>query len=109
MEEKRHSGLGIASFIISILSAVMVCLILFLAGMMETSTPTGLSEDSVGTLMLVLLFFAFLLASLIALGLGIGGLIKKNRKRIFAILGTVFSSVTLVGTMILILVGMSVA
>ena len=50
-------------------------------------------------------FVVFLFASLVALGLGIGGLTEKDQKKLYAILGTVFSVVTLVGTIFLVLLG----
>ena len=50
---------------------------------------------------------AFLGASLVALGLGIGGLIQKDRKKIFAILGTVFAAITFLGTILLMMVGLA--
>ena len=96
MEEQKHSGLGIASFITSIVSGILIFLVIVIAGVMEASTPGGMDEESAGAVMVGLFLFAFLGAALVALGLGIGGLLQKERKKIFAILGTVFSSVSLV-------------
>jgi hypothetical protein len=42
---------------------------------------------------------------LISLGLGIGGLIQKERKRIFSVLGVVFSSFTLLVFSIVMMLG----
>ncbi len=42
-------------------------------------------------------------------GLGIGGLIQRERKKLFAVLGTVFASVTLIGTIFLMLLGMAMS
>jgi hypothetical protein len=74
---------------------------------MEASTPGGMDEDSAGAVMVGLILFAFLGAALVALGLGIGGLLQKERKKIFAILGAVFSSVCLVGTISLVILGLT--
>lgn len=107
MEEKKHSGFGIASFITSIVSGLLIFLIMVVAGVMEASTPGGIDEESAGAAMVVLFLFAFLGATLVALGLGIAGLLQKERKKIFAILGTVFSAVTLVVTIFLMIIGLA--
>jgi hypothetical protein len=105
MEDQKHSGLGIASFITSIVSGILLFLLIVIAGVMESSTPGGMDEESAGAIMVGLFLFAFLGAALVALGLGIGGLLQKGRKKIFAILGTVFSAVSLVGTIFIMMVG----
>ena len=108
MEEQKHSGLGVASFIASIVSGICIFLIFVVAGVMETSTPGGIDEESTGALMLGFVLYAFLGALLLALGLGIGGLLQKERKKIFAILGTVMSAVMVVVTIFLSIIGLAV-
>jgi hypothetical protein len=107
MEDQKHSRLGIASFITSIVSGVLMFLLLVIAGVMETSTPGGMDENSAGAMMVGLFLFAFLGAALVALGLGIGGLIEKDRKKIFAILGTVFAAITVVGSIFILMLGLA--
>ena len=107
MEEQKHSRLGIASFITSIVSGILIFLVIVIAGVMEASTPGGMDEESAGAVMVGLFLFAFLGAALVALGLGIGGLLQKERKKIFAILGTVFSSVSLVVTIFIMILGLA--
>ncbi|EMR13295.1 hypothetical protein MPL1_05964 [Methylophaga lonarensis MPL] len=106
MEVEKHSGLGIASFITSIVSGVFIFLLIAVAGVMEASTPGGLDEESAAAVMIGFFLFAFLVTTLIAFGLGIGGLIQKGRKKIFATLGTVFSAVIFVSTVLLLMVGL---
>ena len=107
MEEQKHSGLGIASFITSIVSGILIFLVMVIAVVMEASTPGGIDEESAGAVMVGLFLFAFLGATLVALGLGIGGLLQKERKKIFAILGTVFSAVSLVVTIFIVILGLA--
>ena len=107
MEQQKHSRLGIASFITSIVSGILIFLIIVIAGVMEASTPGGIDEKSLGAMMVGLFLFAFMGADLVALGLGIGGLFQKEKKKIYAILGTVFSSVLLVPTIMLIMLGLA--
>lgn len=109
MEEEQHSGLGIASFIISIVSAIAIFILIVIAGAIEVSTPGGMDEESIGAVVLGLFLFAFFFVALVALGLGIGGLNQKNRKTIFAILGTVFSAITVLGTIVVIMLGLALS
>lgn len=98
--EQKHSRIGIASFVISIIAGPLFFLTLFIAVIMEGFRPTAMDHDPLIETVLVPSILVLLLANFVALGLGIGGLFKKNRKKIFAILGTVFSSVPVVGTIL---------
>ncbi len=104
MDEQKHTGLGIASFIISILSGILMFITVMTAGIIELSNPGGIAEAESAMVIgvFLLLFFA---SSLVAFGLGIGGLFQKERKKIFAILGTVFSAVTVIGVIFLFIIG----
>jgi uncharacterized membrane protein len=107
MEEQKHSGLGVASFITSLVSGILLFLLIVIAGVIEASTPGGMDEKSAAAVIVGLFMIFFLGASLVALGLGIGGLIQKDRKKIFAILGTVFAAITFLGTILLMMVGLA--
>jgi hypothetical protein len=100
--EPKHSGLGIASFILSITSGIFLFLLFVVAGMMEASTRGGMSEDSPAAMLIRLFMFGFMFLALIALGLGIGGLFQSNRLKIFAVLGIVFSACIFFGNGLLI-------
>jgi len=103
--EQKHSGLGIASFIISLLTGLLVFLLMAMLVVIEKSTPGGIDEKSVGAVVTGLFILAMLIGDFVALGLGIGGLIQKERKKIFAILGTTFSAATIAGMIFLIIIG----
>lgn len=106
MAEPKHSGLGIASFAISVLSGILIFVMFVVAGVMESSTPGGMDEESPAAIMLGLSLFAFVFLSLLAFVLGIAGLFQSNRKKVFAVLGLVFSGMVIFGTVGLILVGL---
>ena len=106
MDDLKHSGLVIASFIISITSAIFIFLLIVIAGVMEASTPGGIDEESASAVIVGLFLFAFVGTALVSLGLGIAGLLQKDRKKILAILGTVFSAATVVGTALIIFIGL---
>lgn len=102
--EQKHSGIGIASFVISILAGILIFLVFAVAGSLEVSTPGGIDENSTEAIMIGLAIIGLLFFNVLAVGLGIGGLLQKERKKIFAILGTVFSSfliLSVIGLMIL--------
>ena len=105
--EVKHSGVGIASFVTSIVAGVLIFLLVIIAGFLEVSTPGGMDEESIAAVLIGLFLFAFLGAELVALGLGIGGLIQKDRKKIFAILGVVFSATALLITLFILFLGLA--
>jgi hypothetical protein len=103
--EPKHSGIGIASFVISIMAGGISFLLVLAAGAMEASTPGGIDEESAAAIVLGLMIIGMVILNLVALGLGIGGLLQKERKKIFAILGTIFSGLTVAGIMFLMILG----
>lgn len=107
MDSLRHSGPGIASFIVSLVSGGVLFVIFVIAGVMEATTPGGIDETSVEAIAIGLAMFAFLGLSLAAFVLGVCGLLQRERNKLFAILGTVFSAVALLGTVALIGVGLA--
>ncbi|ABO22167.1 hypothetical protein SHLO109777_16870 [Shewanella loihica] len=106
--EFKHSGLGIAAFTLSIIATLLIFGIVTVAGVMEATTPGGIDETSPEAIVVGMLIFAFIGLALVALGLGIGGLVQKQRKKIFAILGTIFSSVAILATLALIAYGTTI-
>ena len=102
-----QSGLGIASLILSIVSALAIFMLVVLAGVVESTTPGGMDENSTEAMLIGLLLFAFIGATLLGLGLGIGGLLQQNRAKTLAIIGTVISALTLVGSTAIILLGLA--
>ncbi|HDS1211800.1 TPA: hypothetical protein QD007_002403 [Shewanella algae] len=103
----KHSGPGIASFVTSILSGIALFITFIVAGTLETTTPGGMDENSMEAVLVGLMIIFMMLVCLVSLGLGIGGLVQKERQKIFAILGTTFSGLIILGTIGLIALGMS--
>ncbi|MEJ2437470.1 MAG: hypothetical protein P8Y49_07125 [Sulfurovaceae bacterium] len=103
--EQKHSGIGIASFVISIVAGILIFIVLAIAGSIEASTPGGIDENSTEAVMIGLAIIGLLFLNVLSVGLGIGGLLQKERKKIFAILGTVFSSFFILGVIGLMVLG----
>ena len=101
---RPHSGLGIASFIISLAAGAALVVLLGIAGVIE-SQPGGMDEESAGAVLVGLLLALTALAHVLALGLGIAALVLAGRSKLFGVLGTVFASTGLIGTVLIFLLG----
>ncbi|MAG57797.1 MAG: hypothetical protein CMJ83_16040 [Planctomycetes bacterium] len=82
--------------------------LMIIAGVMEASTPGGLDDESPTIVLVGLLMLAAGLLDLIAMGLGIAGLFQAERRKVFAVLGTAFSTLTVLGMVALVVVGVKV-
>ena len=92
--ELKHSGLGIASFITSIGVLIYIIVLWFIIVNDNTymySLPPSKTLTITGSLCILSPF-----GLLVALGLGIGGALQKDRKNIFAILGIIISAMTII-------------
>jgi hypothetical protein len=69
--------------------------LLLAACLLRASAPGGIDEKSAQAIVIGLLLIAFVMLNVLALALGIAGLLQSDRKRLLAALGTTFSSVTL--------------
>lgn len=101
---RPHSGLGIASFIISLAAGAALVVLLGIAGVIE-SQPGGMDEESAGAVLVGLLLALTALAHVLALGLGIAALVQAGRSKLFGVLGSVFASTGLIGTVLIFLLG----
>ncbi|MBI5777861.1 MAG: hypothetical protein HZA49_00195 [Planctomycetes bacterium] len=93
----RHSGFGIASFIISLVMGVADFLLLAAAGIMEVSTPGGIDDKSASAVILGLIMIGGFVLNLAGLAFGIVGLLARDRKKVLAILGLIFNLIILIG------------
>ncbi len=99
-----HSGLGIASFIVSLVAGFDMLAIVGIAGVAEATQAGGLDETSPAAVGLGLLLLFTVPAQLVALGLGIAGLVQSGRSKLFGVLGTVFASTALLASLLLLMV-----
>ncbi|MNO25365.1 hypothetical protein D3C76_152000 [compost metagenome] len=106
----KHSGPGIASFIV-VLAAIfgyivaLGIIISLVYNVVDQSTDAIIEslEQHSGIIAGGLMFILASVLNLIALILGIIGLAIKNRKKVFAILGTVFSGIALFAVILMFL------
>ncbi len=103
--EQKHSGLGVAAFVISLVMGIAIFVVFIVAGVMQVSTPGGLQDESTGAMVVGLFIILFLGLDVVAASLGIAGLMQRDRRRVFAVLGVIFATTTLLGTLFLIILG----
>jgi len=103
--ELRESGTGIASFLICLLAALAFFGAIGYAIFLQSQQQGELDEESPQVLMLGGVFILAVVFNIIALILGLVGIFQPDRKRVFAILGTVFSILLLLGGTALIVAG----
>jgi hypothetical protein len=104
-ETQRHSGLGIASFVLSVGVGLLLFCTFAVAGVMQNSAPGGMNEKAPAVILIGLAIIGLVLLDVIAFGLGIAGFFQRNRSKVFAILGTIFSSLVILATVLLIVAG----
>ncbi len=102
----KHSGLGIASFIIGLVVLVILTIVfVYIIGILSQSYYISESDPrlvAVGVVMMV-----GMLLSGVGIILSIIGLSKRTRKRIFPILGIVINGLIVVFVIFLIILGLA--
>jgi hypothetical protein len=93
---QKHSGIGIASFVIGILVVIMLCITFAVAGGSSGISSTGSSYSNLMT-GIGLLACGTIALALVGVGLGIGGIVQKNVKKVFGIIGLVLNALVLLG------------
>lgn len=105
--ELKHTGVGIASFILSLISGFMLLVLVVIAGVMEASSPEGMDEESMEAIAVGLGLIGFMFGSFLAFVLGVVGLFQSQRKKLFAILGMLFGGLPLFGVLGLMVIGLA--
>ncbi|WP_128895443.1 hypothetical protein [Longirhabdus pacifica] len=109
----KHSKLGIASFILGVLNAIVIMIILSIATYFTSQEqliinmqPEEQQTDYIVTgFVFIILFLMGFLLTITGLGLGIASLVIKNTKKVFGIIGTVMGGVPVIMYLFLILLG----
>lgn len=105
--ELKHSGFGIASVIVSILSIVLLLGVIGFFTYMEFNgvSVDRMSDDDPALLLAGIVFLVALIMNALALAFGISGLFQRDRKKVFAALGIVFSGGFLAVLFFLVILG----
>lgn len=106
--EEKHSRLGMASFGISIFIGCLIFILFIVAGALSSGRVDH-GHPYPGQSLVGLAILALLAADFLAVGLGIAALCQTGTRRLFGILGLAFSSLTLMGTVGVIILGLMYA
>ncbi len=106
METKKHSGLGIASLIVSLATGLVVFLAVGALAVMDSAVEGGLDEESPAVVLLGLVILGSMAVLLGSLGLGVAGLFQPDRNRTTAIIGTIVSAAAFLGITALVCLGL---
>lgn len=114
--------MGVTSFVIAILATVVIVVLFIVAGSLTAQALQGIDpqnanpqevqerlQDSSAAAVLALAgigIFVCLFLYLLGLGLGVAGLFQGQRKRLFAVLGTIFNGGALLVVVVLTLFGL---
>lgn len=85
--DKRQSGLGVASFVLSLVSIVATIVIFSYAGYIEATTDGGVAGDSSVAMLIGFGIIGCVAMLLVGLVLGVVGLLQKERRRTLAAIG----------------------
>ena len=105
-QARKHSGLGIASFIISIVAGIVMFVLIVMAMVLSAQTGEELDEESPQTILLGCSVLTAGLLYLIGIGLAIGGLCQRNRYKVFAVLGLAINIISVLGIAGLMVIGL---
>jgi hypothetical protein len=100
---RRHKGLGISSFIISLICLVLIVLLFMVAGAL---TASGKATQEINMMIGFGLFFAWFV-DVIGIALGIAGAMDRTAKKVFPVLGLIFGLGILIASVALVLIGIS--
>ena len=118
--ENRHSRMGVASFVIGMVTTVVAIALFVLFGYLLSSVLQGVdpqsidpqslqdSPQAVGLGLAAIGIFACLILYFIGFVLGVAGIFQRRRKRLFAVLGAVGNGIVLFAFVALIVLGLVV-
>jgi hypothetical protein len=105
--EPKHSGFGIASFIISLIVGLLeLAMVIGATAMVMKAGPGGFDEKSAEAIVVGVLLLVGVMIGLLGIVLGLIGCFQGNRRKVFAILGTVINGLILFVVLGLMAIGM---
>ena len=117
-----HSRMGVASFLIAILVVVATLALVVGAPLLLSQTDAidlqnfdpanpqsiDLANPAIIALQVIgLSFIVSVLLSFVGFGLGIAGIVQRQRKRIFAVIGAISNGLVIAGVVVLILLAVA--
>jgi hypothetical protein len=103
--DEPHSALGVVSLVIAVIAGLAMLVLFVTAAVLMEQSGGDLDEDSPETMALGLCAFAAFGLTLVGLGLGVAGVLQKDRKKLFGTLGLVANALVILGSLGLICLG----
>lgn len=109
MKDQKHSGFGVTSFIMSIVSIILFFMVFFIP-LIAVASGSGPEQSSNGLIVIFGFFlFVFFFESFVSIVFGVLGLLQKERKKILAIWGIVLSATSFLIMVFLIFISLAIS
>ena len=99
--QPKHSGLGVGSFVISILTGSSMLILTITAGVMDEK---GVMEDDTEMQVVGILILGSILLAVIGSVLGLVSHFQKDKKKVLGIIGLALNALTVLGGIILMMI-----
>jgi hypothetical protein len=86
----EHSKMGMASLALSVVPGALLVVLVTLILLFSATAPPEADETAFGAAVILLVLIT-LVSEVVALGLGIAGMLQRQRRRLYAFLGIVCS------------------
>lgn len=104
---QKQSGLGIAALVITVLCGLGMFALVVVAGVIESSQPGGMDEESPEAIAVGLGIFFLLFVAFVGFCLSIASLFHRNRGKLCGILALILNVVMVLGVVGLIVIGIA--
>jgi hypothetical protein len=108
LEERQNSALGLISIITSFFSWAVVITLIIIFTYVEVKQPgriDSISDESPVALIVGIVFLGVMAVDLAALIVGIVGLFARKQRKLFCILGIIFSLTLIIAVVALMIIG----
>ncbi len=102
-----HSGLGVASFLLGILASLGSIAVVVGAGILGSSG--AINGEPAAAMIVGFSMIVVVMTTAFAAGLAVGGLVQKEKSKVFAIIGLIINSLLIVSLFGMVLLGMTFA
>ena len=99
--QPKHAGVGIGSFVISILNGVLLLVLTVIAGVMDEK---GITENDTEMQVVGILIFGSIISAVIGSVLGVVSCFQKDKKKILGIIGLALNVLTVLGGITLMMI-----
>ena len=99
--QPKHSGFGVVSFVISILTGSSMLILTITAGVLDEK---GFMEDDTEMQVVGVLIFGSILLAVIGSVLGVVSHFQRDKKKVLGIIGLALNALTILGGIILMMI-----